>query len=259
VPGVFAALLRVHLILAASATVAFWLAACAPKGGRFHRAVGRRFSFLIYATAVTGGVMAVAQLVAPSAAHPLDPSVSPDTAAATIRLTRQTMWLVLYVLVIIVAPVQHGLATVAAGAQPMRIRSRLHAALSLLGIAGSVLFLPAVIAWQQWTWLIITPIGFIVGVRNLAYANRPFATPGEWQREHFTSLVTAGISLHTVMFVFMVSRTMRMTLTGWTALAPWTVPALIGLPIIFWLRRRWRARTVWGGASAPPPRPPSRP
>ena len=56
-PGVFAALLRVHLVLAACSAVAFWLAACAPKGGRFHRAVGRRFSFLIYATAVTGGVI----------------------------------------------------------------------------------------------------------------------------------------------------------------------------------------------------------
>jgi hypothetical protein len=259
VPAIFAALLRVHLVLAASATVAFWLAACAPKGGRFHRAVGRRFSFLIYAVAVTGGVMAIAQLLAPAAVHPLDPSLSPDAAAATIRLTRQTMWLVLYVLVIIVAPVQHGLATVAAGAQPMRVRSRLHAALSLLGIAGTVVLVPAVIAWQQWTWLIVSPIGFIVGVRNLAYANRPFATPGEWQREHFTSLITAGISLHTVMFVFMLSRTMRLTLSGWTALAPWTVPALIGLSIIFWLRRRWRAKHVWDGASAPSTHGPSRP
>jgi hypothetical protein len=242
VSAVFAALLRVHLVLAASAAVAFWLAASAPKGGRFHRAAGRRFSFLIYATAATGGVMAIAELLAPASIHPPDASLSAAAAADAIRLTRHTMWLVLYALVIIVAPVQHGLATVAAGAQPMRVRSRHHALLSLLGIAGSGLLIPAAIAWQQWTWLILTPIGFIVGLRNLSYANRPFATPGEWQREHWTSLITAGISLHTVMLIFTVSRTMRMTLTGWTALAPWTLPALIGLPIIWWLRRRWRPR-----------------
>jgi hypothetical protein len=232
VSAVFAALLRVHLVLAASA----------PKCGRFHRAAGRRFSFLIYATAATGGVMAIAELLAPASIHPPDASLSAAAAADAIRLTRHTMWLVLYALVIIVAPVQHGLATVAAGAQPMRVRSRHHALLSLLGIAGSGLLIPAAIAWQQWTWLILTPIGFIVGLRNLSYANRPFATPGEWQREHLTSLITAGISLHTVMLIFTVSRTMRMTLTGWTALAPWTLPALIGLPIIWWLRRRWRPR-----------------
>jgi hypothetical protein len=239
---VFAALLRVHLVFAASAAVAFWLAACAPKGGRFHRAAGRRFSFLIYAAAATGGVMAIAQLLAPASVRPPDESLSEEAAAAVIRLTRHTMWLVLYALVIIVAPVQHGLATVAAGAQPIRVRSRVHALLSLLAIAGSALLIPAAIAWQQWTWLILTPIGFTVGVRNLSYANRPFATPGEWQREHLTSLITAGISLHTVMLIFTVSRTMRMTLTGWAALAPWTLPALIGLPIIWWLRRRWRPR-----------------
>jgi hypothetical protein len=191
--------------------------------------------------------MAIAELLAPASIHPPDASLSAAAAADAIRLTRHTMWLVLYALVIIVAPVQHGLATVAAGAQPMRVRSRQHALLSLLGIVGSVLLIPAAIAWQQWTWLILTPIGFIVGLRNLSYANRPFATPGEWQREHLTSLITAGISLHTVMLIFTVSRTMRLTLTGWTALAPWTLPALIGLPIIWWLRRRWRPVGSDGG------------
>jgi hypothetical protein len=56
-------------------------------------------------------------------------------------------------------------------------------------------------------------------------------------------MITAGISLHTVMLVFAVSRTMGMTLHGWVALAPWTVPALIGVPTIFIVRSRWCPRT----------------
>jgi len=107
------------------------------------------------------------------------------------------------------------------------------------------------VAWQQWMFLIVAPIGFAVGLRNLAYASRPFATPGEWQREHLTSMITAGITLHTVMLVFTSSRTMGLTLQGWAALAPWTVPALVGLPIILLLRRRWRARTFSVGRGVP--------
>jgi hypothetical protein len=158
---------------------------------------------------------------------------------------------VLYALFIIVTPVQHGLAVVAASSQPMRVRSRPHATLSLLSMLGSALILSAAVSWQQWMFLIVAPIGFVVGVRNLAYASRPFATPGEWQKEHLTSMITAGITLHTVMFVFMVSRTMGMTLQGWGALAPWAVPALAGLPIILLLRSRWRARTFPEGSRAP--------
>jgi hypothetical protein len=237
----FSALLRVHLALAAASTIAFWLAASAPKGGRFHRAVGRWFERAIYATAVSGGILAVAQLVAPLFVRPPDPAWPADTIEANVRLTRQTMWMVLYLLIAIVAPVQHGLATVAAAAQPMRIRSRAHAAWSLLAMAGSMLLIPAAVAWQQWLFVIVAPVGFIVGLRNLNYANQPFATPTAWQREHLTSMITAGIMLHTVMLVFASSRTLGLALSGWKALAPWTVPALIGMPIIIWLRTRWRA------------------
>jgi hypothetical protein len=150
------------------------------------------------------------------------------------------MWLVLYVLVIIVAPVQHGLAAIAAGPEPFRMRSWQHALLSLLAIAGSLLILPAAVSWQQWTYLIVSPIGFVVGLRDLTYAGRRQATPRDWQREHLTSLLTAGITLHTVFLVFGLSRTLHLTLDGWSALAPWTLPALIGLPVVVWLRARWK-------------------
>ena len=108
-------------------------------------------------------------------------------------------------------------------------------------MAGSLLLIPAAVVWQQWLFVMVAPIGFIIGLRNLSYANQPFATPTAWQREHLTSMITAGIMLHTVMLVFASSRTLGLALAGWMALAPWTVPALIGVPIIFWLRTRWRA------------------
>lgn len=237
---VFAALLRIHLFCAFTATLVFWVAGFSSKGGPTHRRAGRLFARLIYAAAVTGGVLAVAQLIAPSVVHPVDLTLPADVAERSNAANRQTMWLVLYVLLILVAPVQHGLAVVAAGSSPLRTRSRLHASLNMLSMLGTLLLLGASVVWQQWLFLIVMPIGFLVGLRNLHYASQTVATPGGWEREHLTSMITAGVTLHTAFFVFGTSRTMGWQLSGVTQLLPWTIPALVGLPLILWLRARRR-------------------
>ena len=95
--------------------------------------MGRAFSLAIYATAVTGGMLAIAGLLAPGWGHRAD-----TTLAAARHAEWQTMWLVLYVLLIIVGPVQHGLAVVAAGPNPARVRSRAHAGVNIGSVRGAV-------------------------------------------------------------------------------------------------------------------------
>lgn len=231
------ALLGVHLVCAFGATALFWAAALSSKGGGPHRSAGRWFSRAIYGAAFFGGLLALAALVAPASVHV--PDAAPPLSEDTIRQTRQLMWLAFYILVILVAPVQHGLAVVAAGPLPFLLRTRLHASLCLLAMLGSVVLLPALVAWSQPMWLVVAPIGFVVGLRQLAYAARPAATPAEWKREHLTSLLTAGVVLHTVLFVFGTSRTAHMQLEGWQAWLPWLLPAAVGVPVLLRLRRSW--------------------
>ena len=150
------------------------------------------------------------------------------------------MWLVLYVLLIIVAPVQHGVAVVAAGPAPVRVRSRTHAALTLGAMAGSLAIFPAALLWERWLFLIVAPIGLAVGLRQLKYATRRAATRQEWEREHLTSMLTAGVTLHTALLVFGATRTLSLALHGPLVLLPWCLPAIVGLPLILWLRRTWR-------------------
>lgn len=229
----FSSLLAFHLTCAFLAIALFWVAAAALKGGRPHRRAGAWFSRAVYVTAATGAAMAVAGLLAPDWSHPL---ATVDPAAR--QAGRQTMWLVLYVLLIVVAPVQHGLAVVAASTQPARVRSRTHAALNIASMVGSLALLSATVIWQRWIFLIVMPVGFIVGLRNMAYASLQTATPRAQRQEHLTSLVTAGITLHTALFVFGTSRTLGWEMTGLTQLWPWTLPALVGLPAIVYLRTR---------------------
>jgi hypothetical protein len=237
VSRILASLLTIHLTGAAAATIAFWIAAALRKGGRGHRAAGRWFSRLVYLTAITGAVMAVARLLGPPSL-PLIDGAGQLLANAAMELERQTMWLVLYVLLILVAPVQHGLAVVPAGAEPRLIRSRWHITLNLVSMVASVALVPAALLWQRWHFLIVAPIGLVVGLRQIAYAARPRADRREWEREHLTSLLTAGVTLHTALFVFGTTRSLGLPATGPASWWPWLAPALIGLPIMLWLRTR---------------------
>jgi uncharacterized membrane protein len=238
------ALLRIHLACALGAGVLFWVAAFLRKGEARHRAIGRWFARLMYGAAATGALLAVAELTVPFLVRPPDPSLSEAALRDLATRTMPTMWLALYVLLIIVAPVQHGVAAVSAGPAPRRMRSAVHATLNTLAILATIAFLPASIAWQQPLYLVVAPIGFIVGLRNLGYAARSSAAPVEWQREHLTSMLTAGITLHTALFVFGTSRTLKWALGGWTQLLPWTLPAVIGLLVIALFRRRGRPWTT---------------
>jgi uncharacterized membrane protein len=230
-------LLGAHLACAFTATAAFWAAAFAEKGGPRHRAVGRWFAILIYATASSGGLMGLIGLVTPLSMVQLAGTEPAELLARLARTERQTMAFVFYVLVIIVAPVQHGLAVVSAGAEPRRVRSRAHSMLNLAGMLGTALLLFASVVWQRWVFLLVVPAGLAIGLRNMAYASRGSATPSDWEREHLTSLLTAGITLHTALLVFGSSRALGMQLAGVAALIPWLLPATLGLPVIWRLRR----------------------
>ena len=222
-------LLIVHLVCAFSATAAFWVSGVAAKGGAWHRAAGRRFSQRMFAAAATGGVLSLIGLVLPLLLAPGDPGA-----------TRQKMTLVLYLLVVIVTPVQHGVAVVAAGPTPMRVRSRAHAILNVVGLIATVLAFFASVAWHAWGLLLVSPAGFIVGLRNMLYASRPVASASDWQREHLTSLLTAGILFHTAFFVLAAARWPGVFgELPWIAV-PWLAPFAIGMPVILYLRRTRR-------------------
>jgi len=230
--------LTIHLSCAASATLCFWIAALASKGEPVHRAAGRWFVRFVFLTAWTGAIMACVRLAVPSLIHVTGDT--PVAVAEALAAERQTMWLVLYVLLIIVAPAQHGVAVVAAGAAPARVRSRTHVALTLGAMAGSLAIFPAALLWERWLFLIVAPIGMVIGLRQLKYATRATATPREWECEHLTSMITAGVTLHTALLVFGATRTLALALQGPLVLLPWTLPAIAGLLAILSLRRTWR-------------------
>jgi uncharacterized membrane protein len=224
---VFRVLLAAHLTAAFGAAALFWIPIAASKGGPLHRAAGRVYARLIYVTAVTGVPLAAALFAANAEPH-----------------ARRTAFFLAYLLAILVMPVHHGIRVVRAARGETAMSSPLHTALCAAAILSGVLLAPFAIAWREWPYLLLSPIGPVLGIRALAYARaaRTFGAPApRWREEHIINMVMSGIAVHTAMLVFGLSRTLGLALPGMLAMLPWLVPAVVGLPALAWTINRERA------------------
>ena len=225
----FRLVLGVHLACAFGATAVFWIPLFADKGSSLHIGAGRLYARLIYLTAITGAPLALLMLL-----------------SATDASARHTAAFLGYLLTILVMPVYHGVRVVRARRPGARIGSPLHTALAVSAIVAGLALGAASIVWREWPFLLMSPIGLILGVRALAYAanSSRLSFPG-WREEHIVSMVMSGIAVHTAMLVFGTTRTLQMTFTGAAAYLPWLLPALIGLPLLLLrIRRERRGRTA---------------
>ena len=100
------------------------VATCGVKGGGRHRRAGRWFARLIYAAAILGAMLGAVGVARPSLLSISDPQ--------HLDGARQLSVLTLYLLLIIVAPTQHGIGVIAAGPAPARLRSLPHLLLNSL-------------------------------------------------------------------------------------------------------------------------------
>ena len=236
----FSLALAAHLACAFGAAALFWIPLCAVKGGPLHIRAGRGYTRLIYLTALTGAPLAA--LLYARAAEPG---------------ARHTAAFLIYLLVILVMPVFHGVRVLRAAGAGTPVTSPAHTAAALAAIAAGLTLGALAIAWQEWPYLLLSPVGPVMGVRALVYARRgnssrmniPGSTNREYssgkefpgaREEHLVSMMVSGIAVHTAMLVFGSTRTLGIKLTGVSLYVPWLLPAIIGLPALLWIVKRER-------------------
>lgn len=233
--------LGAHLACALGATAVFWIPIAASKGGPLHIRAGRLYVRLIYLTALTGAPLAAALFL-----RATDPGA------------RHTAAFLGYLITILVMPVFHGVRVARASRTGAPVASPLHTALSVSAIAAGLALLAASIVWSEWPYALLSPVGPVLGVRALLYANRENST-GErfaWREEHIVAMVMSGIAVHTALLVFGIGRTLGLALSGAMLYLPWLLPTVIGLPLVLWRVKRERASrsTIPPPLRTPPPR-----
>ena len=226
-----------HIVAGLIGLAAFWLPALLRKGGKAHVQFGRVFFWATCVVAASGLVMASSIFIAPLSVKPLRTAVSPERAAAIAADLRVMSLFLFYLVAITFTPVYHGVRVLATRRTPERLRTPFHTFVSLSAIVGSCAMLGVGIAARQPVLFFMSPIGFLIGLGQLGFARKPYATPMAWWYEHMGAMIGGGIAFHTAFLVLGASRLFGLRFDGMASVMTWILPSLIGIP----------ASVIWQG------------
>jgi hypothetical protein len=227
---IYRIVLGVHLVAGLIGLAAFWTPALARKGGTTHVRVGRVFFWSTCVIAATGVVMASLLLANPLAIKIPSRPLSPQRAAAMATEIRLTTIFLFYLVLITFTPVYHGVRVLATRRDPATLKTPFHTAIHAAAIVASIALVVLGLVFRQPVFVFMSPIGFLIGFGDLQFARRPYPTPMAWWYEHLGSMLGGGIAFHTAFLVLGAGRLFGLRLDGMTAVIPWILPTLIGLP-----------------------------
>jgi hypothetical protein len=222
--------LSLHVAAGLTGLAAFWTPAFARKGGTTHVQAGRVFYKATCVIAVTGLAMAALVLLAPLAVHPRAATLTAAQLAAAATQDRLAALFLVYLVIITVAPVHHGVRVLETRGTPEKMRTPFHTALGFAAIAAAAGMIALALVAHQPVFAALSPIGFLVGRSNLRFAREPYASRMAWWYEHMGSMLGGGIAFHTAFLVIGAGRLLGTQLTGFAAVVPWVLPSLIGIP-----------------------------
>ncbi len=221
--------LSIHVLAGITGLAAFWTPAIARKGGQTHVQIGRIFYNATCVIALTGLAMAAMITVAPTPGRP-----------------RILAFFLVYLVIITFAPVYHGVRVLETRAEPARLRSPFHTALNTAAIVAAAGMIALAFLAHQPVFAALSPIGVLVGRGNLRFARMPYASRMSWWYEHMGSMLAGGIAFHTAFLVIGAGRVLAAHLTGVTAVIPWVLPSMVGIPAtqiwIAYYRRKFECR-----------------
>ena len=231
-----------HIVAGLIGLAAFWLPAILRKGGKAHVQFGRVFFWATCGVAASGLVMASSIFIAPLAVKPPSAPVSPQRATAIAAEMRLMSVFLFYLVAITFTPVYHGVRVLATRRTPERLRTPFHTFVSVSAIVGSLAMITIGVLERVPVLFFMSPIGFLIGLGQLGFARKPYATPMAWWYEHMGAMIGGGIAFHTAFLVLGAGRLFGLRFDGMTAVIPWILPSLIGIPASAIWQRHYRRK-----------------
>jgi hypothetical protein len=230
--------LSLHVLAGITGLAAFWTPVLTRKGGETHVRVGRIFYNAACVVVLTGLAMAAMIGAAPTPGRP--------------RILAAFLG---YLLIITFAPVHHGVRVLETRRNPAQLRTPFHTVLNGAAIVSAFAMVALAFAVRQPVFAALSPIGILVGRGNLRYARRPHTSHMSWWYEHMRAMLGGGIAFHTAFLVIGAGRLLAAYLTGWLAIVPWVLPAIVGIPAthlwIGYYRRKFERRDAGSGMRDP--------
>jgi len=224
-----------HIITGMLGLVLFWIPVFARKGSPLHRIAGRGFLWCTYIVSVSAVTVLALRLSEP---------ISRGVDVTTLKLFPFFVMLV-YLAIMLVIGAWYSRHVLQHKADLAGLRKPLGWALAIVSILASVVLVIIALNGNpalRVLLLALSPLGILGGVGMIRHFLVPTREPKAWMIQHLNNALGLGIGYHTAFFVFGMRSFTEQWLTGFWGILPWVLPALIGIPMISWVTRRYRNR-----------------
>jgi hypothetical protein len=229
----FEGFLFVHIACGAVGLVLFWIPTLGRKGSQTHRKVGHWYARLMLVTASMAIGMSITTLLSPMVTHPKQVAL----AWPQHRIEGIFGWMMLYLAILTIQLVWHGVVTVRNKKNHLANRHWGNVALNVLTIVAA--FYCAYRGWliDEGLMEAFAIVGVASGLTNLWFIYSSAPSRIMYQLEHVKAIVGSGISVYTAFMAFGFVR-----FSPGNALNPkmWAIPLSVGLVIIIYHQIRIR-------------------
>lgn len=224
----------VHVVAGFTGLAAFWIPIFTRKGGKHHRLFGKVFKYCAYVVLVAA-MFSVALHLAEGLQSGAGPVSSPSSFAFLVFLG--------YLAIVTFAILHHGV-TVLEHKDLVSMNTLLNRMFAGLAIGASLFLIAYALYFRPPNLIILlalSPIGLSSGLGVLKAIRGQRPERNAWLYEHMGAMIGAGIAFHTAFAVFGSNRIFDLGLSGFVAVIPWILPALVGIPAtVIWTRHYQR-------------------
>jgi len=235
-------LLFFHIGIGFVSLILFWIPIFAKKGGAFHKRSGHWFAKVMYTVGLSALTLSLMLMIDPIAFKFGNATFSAEERVKVITNVGDTGLFLLAISVLVLVGVRHGLQAARAKGNHALMRRLDNLAINIILLMVGVWlgFIATGNSPLSVLFYIFAGLCIYTAMTNLRFCLKKSATRSEQIIAHLTNIIGAGIGSHTAFFVFGASRVFAEFLTGYIAIIPWILPAMVGYMVIWRQVTRYR-------------------
>ncbi len=230
--SVFVSLRWAHVVAGSIALMLFWIPVIAPKGGRVHVRAGWIYVLCMSVVVVTAFVMSALAFSVPLAIRQFTRPLSAAELSHFVSEQRVSATFLAYLAGVTLALGWQGIWAVETRRATKNLKMAFGLVLNLAIVLGGLTVLVLGIKFRSGPLIGLSPLGPLLGARNLRYLLSGPRSHMHWWYMHLGSMIGTGIAGYTAFLVFGGSRLFPALARSQMYTLLWVLPILIGVPAI---------------------------
>lgn len=232
----------IHVFIGSLALVIFWLPLLAKKGSRNHVRFGKYFVYGMYAVSISGMLMSSLVLLDPIGLRYPENQFSAEKLVKIAIQQRIFAGFLLMLSVLVFANVKQSILVLKAKKDRQILKKPLNLlTISVLGLLG-LLMMYIGFSYQLILFQAFAALCIVNSIGSFRYIYKKKLKEKEWIIAHLGNILGAGIGAYTAFFAFGGRRFFAEIFTGQLQIVPWVLPSVIGIGLITYFSKKFRAQ-----------------